>query len=197
MTKDDIGRERQQFLRIFAHEANVTLGPTDVDACSGAFGPAQCFEPIKNGLQSDCIGGGFHRAHQYRYPLHPFGLLSPHHERPRRGAAEHSDEHTPFQFDHLVEQSVRTAGIHLKVMSLPAQLESRTCTNEGAATPGSGVCNNLDSLTDRCLFNIAHISERERPLGVSCGLSCAPCGNTNAPAIVIAERAAKMIIVSK
>jgi hypothetical protein len=27
-------------------------------------------------------------------------------------------------------------------------------------------CNNLDSLTDRCLFNIAHISERERPLGV-------------------------------
>ena len=29
---------------------------------------------------------------------------------------------------------------------------------------GSGVCNNVDSLTERRLFNIAHISERERPL---------------------------------
>ena len=29
------------------------------------------------------------------------------------------------------------------------------------------MCNNLDSLTERRLFDIAHISERERPLSVN------------------------------
>jgi hypothetical protein len=52
---------------------------------------------------------------------------------------------------------------------LRAQSASRTCTNGGVAAPCPGVFNSLDSLTERRLFNIAHVSERERPLRVMSG----------------------------
>ncbi len=92
VTEDDVGRERQQRLRIFTHESQIAAGPAYVDACRRALRPTQALEPVKHGPKPALIGRGLDRAHQHRDPTRTGGLLRARRERPRRRAADERDE---------------------------------------------------------------------------------------------------------
>src|SRR5262245_41962713 len=95
MLQDDVGREGDQFRRVFANSVGIGNAPTGIDADVAAVDPAQLRE-----LLQECRHAGLKlwivRGARHQHPDAPHSLLlRARRERPRRSAANHLDEVTP------------------------------------------------------------------------------------------------------
>ena len=91
--EDDVGRERDQFRRVFAGSVDTACGPADVEARIVAVGPAQFRQPLHEGgeLSPPCRVALVRTQKDADAP-HPLALLRPCSERPSRCAAQQRDE---------------------------------------------------------------------------------------------------------
>jgi hypothetical protein len=100
--QDDIRRECNQFGGKFAKTLGLNRRPTALDPYVAAVGPAQLLQRLHErchpALRLWIVGS---KVHEHADPPHPFGLLRPRRERPRRNrAAEQRHELPPSHAGH-------------------------------------------------------------------------------------------------
>jgi hypothetical protein len=90
---DDVGLEAHQLLREGSHPINVRAGPSKVDPHVASVGPAQARKRLRERRDASLRNGlDFVVIHEHADAPHALALLRARHERPRRRAAESSDE---------------------------------------------------------------------------------------------------------
>src|SRR5215472_17487056 len=108
--QDDIGRESDQFRRIFANALHIAPGPAGIDLHIAAIGPAQLFQALLERCDAGfCLWIIHGEWYEHAYSPHALGRLRARRDRPRRRAADQRDELAPP--DHSITSSARAMSV--------------------------------------------------------------------------------------
>src|SRR5262249_17968765 len=107
-SQDDLGRERDQFGRVFTHGVGLAVAPAVVDADVLPDSPARLRQALRECRQTGLCFGIFRGIRcEHADAAHPVWLLRVRRERPRRcRAAEQRDERATF---HSITSSARAS----------------------------------------------------------------------------------------
>src|SRR5215470_14776740 len=106
--QDDIGRERDQFRRMFANALHIAPGPAGIDLHIATIGPAQLLQALPERRDAGfCLRIIHGEWYEHADAPHPLGLLRARCERPRsRRAAEQREEVAPlYRCNHSITSS--------------------------------------------------------------------------------------------
>src|SRR5215472_11134988 len=107
--QDDIGRERDQFRRMFANALHIAPGPAGIDLHIAAIGPAQLLQALPERRDAGfCLRITHGEWYEHADAPHPLGLLRARRERPRGRAADERDELAPF---HSITSSASASSV--------------------------------------------------------------------------------------
>jgi hypothetical protein len=109
--QEDVGRERDQFMRVFARVSSISPAPAVFDPQVAALGPAQLLQRLQERRDVGTVRRG--AAQEHTDVPHALALLRARRERPRnRGRARRAgDERDELAAVHSITSSARASSI--------------------------------------------------------------------------------------